>query len=79
MNKYTTQITRNCYDLRWYYLIISIFYVQILKANSDRDSIVTNAIIPPIPSARFVRIRPQEYRDRPSLRFEILGCKPGNG
>ena len=54
-------------------------WLQIFNGNTDRNTIVTNNINPAIPSARFVRIRPQEYHEYISLRFEILGCKSGNG
>ena len=54
------------------------FWLQIFNGNTDRNTIVTNNINPAIPSARFVRIRPQEYHVHISLRFEILGCKSGN-
>ena len=53
-------------------------WLQIFNGNTDRNTIVTNNINPAIPSARFVRIIPQEYHEYISLRFEILGCKSGN-
>ena len=52
---------------------------QIFNGNTDRNTIVTNAIDPSITSARFVRIRIQEWHAHISLRFEVLGCNPGNG
>ena len=42
-------------------------------ANSDRDSIVENSIVPAV-NARYVRLHPQTWQDHPSMRWEIYGC-----
>ena len=56
---------------------ILCFYLQIFQANTDRFSIVTNILEPPLKHAKFVRILPQSWHTDISLRFEILGCSTG--
>ncbi|XP_034546674.1 coagulation factor VIII isoform X2 [Notolabrus celidotus] len=41
--------------------------------NIDSSSVKTNPIIPPI-VARYVRIHPLDFKHRPALRLELLGC-----
>ena len=48
---------------------------QVFAGNSDRHTVVTNELNPPIPEARFVKILPQEWERSVTLRFEILGCR----
>ncbi|XP_071959288.1 uncharacterized protein [Antedon mediterranea] len=47
---------------------------QIFKANVDKTSPVKN-YLPNIVTARYIRIRIEEYHGHPSLRLEILGCE----
>ncbi|CAJ1058485.1 coagulation factor VIII isoform X1 [Xyrichtys novacula] len=41
--------------------------------NLDSSRVRQNYIIPPI-VARFVRIQPRDYRQKPALRLELMGC-----
>eukprot|EP01132_Coremiostelium_polycephalum_P007975 gene7975-9809_t len=44
---------------------------QIFKANSDRDTIVTNALVPPI-MAKSIKILPIDYHNHVAMRLEII-------
>ena len=57
---------------------MTILWLQMFNGNTDKNTIVTKNINSSITSARFVRIRPQEWHEHTSLRFEILGCNSGN-
>ena len=53
---------------------ISHLQFEVFKGNSDKDTIITNTLNPPIARAQFVRILPQKWHNHISLRFDILGC-----
>ena len=42
-------------------------------ANSDRSSVVTNTLAPGV-NASYIRIHPQTYSGRISMRVEFRGC-----
>ncbi|CAH1802614.1 unnamed protein product [Owenia fusiformis] len=46
---------------------------QIFDGNSDRTSQVTRLFDQPL-QARYIRIQPTAFYDRPSMRFDVLGC-----
>jgi hypothetical protein len=46
---------------------------KVYMANWDRDSFAERRILPPI-TARFVRLFPQSWHTRISLRAELIGC-----
>lgn len=47
---------------------------KIYRANVDSSSVRYNLVDPPL-QARFVRLHVAEWRGRPSLRLEIVGCQ----
>ena len=47
---------------------------QIFHANTDPAEVVLNRVPQPV-LARFVRIRPQTWRNGIALRFELYGCQ----
>lgn len=53
-----------------------IFFPQIFQANSDRFTVVKNVFHSPI-ITRFIRIHPETWNGRISMRTEFYGCKKG--
>uniref|UniRef100_A0A4W3IEF9 Neuropilin 2a n=1 Tax=Callorhinchus milii TaxID=7868 RepID=A0A4W3IEF9_CALMI len=51
---------------------------KIFSANSDGNEVVLNTLTPPV-LGRFVRIKPQEWYNGISLRFEVYGCQITEG
>ena len=49
---------------------------QTFTGNRDLDSVVTQAIAPPI-VARYVQIRPRGWRSHICMRVEFYGCPAG--
>lgn len=47
---------------------------QVFHANADATEVVLNRIPQPV-LARFVRIRPQMWKNGIALRFELYGCQ----
>lgn len=47
---------------------------QVFHANADATEVVLNRIPQPV-LARFVRIRPQTWKNGIALRFELYGCQ----
>lgn len=43
------------------------------RGNMDSSKVKSNAFTPPF-VARYVRIQPQYFKQRPALRLELLGC-----
>lgn len=50
------------------------FCLQIFHSNADATEVVLNRIPQPV-LARFVRIRPQTWKNGIALRFELYGCQ----
>ncbi|PFX33163.1 Neuropilin-2 [Stylophora pistillata] len=51
------------------------FAARVFKGNTDSDTVVYNALTPPI-ITRYIRFKPAEWHSRISMRIEIYGC-PG--
>ncbi|XP_029202215.2 uncharacterized protein LOC114966489 [Acropora millepora] len=51
-------------------------FKKIFQANSDRFTVVKNVLHSPI-ITRFIRIRPETWNGRISMRTEFYGCKKG--
>ena len=49
---------------------------RVFTGNSDRETVVEHVLETAV-AGRFVRIHPQTYYDRPSLRWEVYGCGIG--
>ncbi|XP_038835383.1 neuropilin-2-like [Salvelinus namaycush] len=49
-------------------------YIQMFHANTDPSEVVLNRVPQPV-LARFVRIRPQSWKNGIALRFELYGCQ----
>ncbi|KAH0625018.1 hypothetical protein JD844_033026 [Phrynosoma platyrhinos] len=49
-------------------------WIQLFEGNSDAHGIKENHLDPPI-VARYVRIYPNKFYNRPTLRMELLGCE----
>uniref|UniRef100_A0A669DWY3 Neuropilin n=1 Tax=Oreochromis niloticus TaxID=8128 RepID=A0A669DWY3_ORENI len=49
-------------------------YIQVFHANADATEVVLNRIPQPV-LARFVRIKPQTWKNGIALRFELYGCQ----
>ncbi|XP_063811714.1 coagulation factor V isoform X2 [Pseudophryne corroboree] len=47
---------------------------KLFTANSDSSSIKENQLDPPI-AARYIRVYPTKYYNKPALRMELLGCE----
>lgn len=47
---------------------------QVFHANADATEVVLNRIPQPV-LARFLRIRPQTWKNGIALRFELYGCQ----
>lgn len=54
--------------------IPAIVCLQIFHGNTDATEVVLNRIPQPV-LARFVRIRPQTWKNGIALRFELYGCQ----
>lgn len=57
-----------------YYSMTYFSPYQIFHANTDPAEVVLNRVPQPV-LARFVRIRPQTWRNGIALRFELYGCQ----
>ncbi|CAB4019932.1 Hypothetical predicted protein [Paramuricea clavata] len=57
-----------------------LFYPQLFPGNTDKNTIIRNALSPAI-RAQFIRIYPKEFRDHRAMRLEFIGYykdqKPG--
>lgn len=53
---------------------MTFLYPQIFHANTDPAEVVLNRVPQPV-LARFVRIRPQTWKNGIALRFELYGCQ----
>lgn len=51
---------------------IDILYTQVFHGNTDPNTIVTNALHPPI-RARCIALMPHRFNNLPVLRFDLLG------
>ncbi|CAG2210019.1 unnamed protein product [Mytilus edulis] len=51
---------------------------QIFKANTDRDTPVTNILLCPT-AVKCLRIQPEEWNNAIGMRFELIGCQIQNG
>jgi len=51
-----------------------VLSVQVFHANTDATEVVLNRIPQPV-LARFVRMRPQMWKNGIALRFELYGCQ----
>ncbi|XP_072270189.1 coagulation factor V [Pyxicephalus adspersus] len=47
---------------------------KIFQGNADSSSIKENQFDPPI-AARYIRVYPTKYNNKPALRMELLGCE----
>ena len=56
--------------------MINYLFPQMFQANSDRFTVVKNVLHSPI-ITRFIRIRPETWNGRISMRTEFYGCKKG--
>ena len=52
----------------------SVCVLQVFHANTDPYEVVLNRVPQPV-LARFVRIRPQVWKNGIALRFELYGCQ----
>lgn len=48
-------------------------FPQVFYGNLDNSRIKNNHFVPPF-VARYIRIHPVDYKQRPALRMELLGC-----
>lgn len=48
-------------------------FPQVFYGNLDSSRIKNNHFVPPF-VARYIRIHPLDYKQRPALRMELLGC-----
>lgn len=55
-------------------LLLLSLSAQVFHANADATEVVLNRIPQPV-LARFVRIRPQTWKNGIALRFELYGCQ----
>ena len=46
--------------------------IEVFSGNSDKNTVVTNVLSPPI-TARYIRIHPQSWYNRISMRMELYG------
>lgn len=67
-------ISKHCgcarFGKTWFALFFSL---QIFYGNLDNSRIKKNGFVPPF-VARYIRIHPVDYKQRPALRMELLGC-----
>uniref|UniRef100_A0A8C5LQL5 Coagulation factor V n=1 Tax=Leptobrachium leishanense TaxID=445787 RepID=A0A8C5LQL5_9ANUR len=47
---------------------------KLFQGNTDSSTITENEIEPPI-SARYIRVYPTKYSNKPTIRMELLGCE----
>lgn len=57
----------------WRNQICSFFFPQIFYGNLDNSRMKNNDFVPPF-VARYIRLHPLDYKKRPALRLELLGC-----
>ena len=50
--------------------------MKVLQGNTDEVRIEGRILDPPI-IARFIKVNVKKYRERPSLRVELYGCRDG--
>uniref|UniRef100_A0A3Q2E4Q2 F5/8 type C domain-containing protein n=1 Tax=Cyprinodon variegatus TaxID=28743 RepID=A0A3Q2E4Q2_CYPVA len=55
------------------YTVLCITVLQIFRGNLDSTKVKDNSFSPPF-VARYVRIHPHGYKQKPALRLELLGC-----
>ena len=48
-------------------------YLKVFTGNSDQDTVVKHALIPPI-EARYIRLIPTTWNHHISMRMELYGC-----
>lgn len=51
-----------------------IYPHQDFSGNTDRDTVVSHELNPPI-RARYIRFRPETWYGRISMRVELYGCR----
>ena len=56
------------------FVILIISLLQVFSGNTDRETVVYQAVNPPI-RARFIRFRPIKWHLFISMRAELYGCK----
>lgn len=62
-------------DIKQTFFVFYLFLTsQIFHANTDPAEVVLNRVPQPV-LARFVRIRPQSWKNGIALRFELYGCQ----
>lgn len=57
----------------WGNLLCSFFFAQVFYGNLDNSRIKNNQFVPPFVT-RYIRIHPVDYKQKPALRMELLGC-----
>lgn len=51
-----------------------LLFPQLFEGNSDGTQVKDNHIDPPI-IARYIRLHPTKFYNRPTFRIELLGCE----
>jgi lactadherin len=59
---------------KWSYVVDGYGNRRVYRGNVDASSVRYNLLDPPL-QTRFVRLHVIEWRGRPSLRLEIVGCQ----
>jgi hypothetical protein len=59
---------------KWSYVVDGYGNRRVYRGNVDAGSVRYNLLDPPL-QTRFVRLHVIEWRGRPSLRLEIVGCQ----
>lgn len=59
---------------KWSYVVDGNGNRRVYRGNVDASSVRYNLLDPPL-QTRFVRLHVIEWRGRPSLRLEIVGCQ----
>ena len=74
----TTTIYNQSVNYHLYLLLspplVCIFFLQTFVGKTDENTPVTNIFQQPI-QARYIRIRPSAWKDKPALRIELIGCR----
>ena len=50
--------------------LFECFTLQVIKANSDRNTVADHVLQPPI-TARYIKLLPKEFYGKPSMRMEL--------
>ena len=51
-----------------------LYLPQVFPRNTDRDTVVYHDLTEPIIEARYIRVRPTDWRQRISMRMELYTC-----